>query len=82
MPQAGRCQEEQKQDMGQDCLTVNAAKGHARASADEGRESLAVGSNELATFAGILLHLVEVKDEIAVVGQESETVCSTIRVVG
>jgi hypothetical protein len=56
---------------------VDTAESHAGTGANEGRESLAVGGDELATLAGVLLGLVEVEDEVFVVGEELEAVGST-----
>lgn len=57
---------------------VNTAESHAGTSANEGRESLAVGGDELATLAGVLLRLVEVEDEVFVLGEELEAIGSTV----
>lgn len=55
-------------------LTIEAADGHATTGANEGGEGLAVGSDELATLAWVGLLLVEVEDEVLVLGQESKSI--------
>ena len=62
--------------------TVNASERHARAGTYEGREGLAVGGDELTPLARIHLGLVEVEDEVIVVGEEGEAVCSTAKLSG
>ncbi|CAF3531561.1 unnamed protein product [Fusarium graminearum] len=55
-------------------LTINSAKGHARASADESGKGLAVGSDKLAALSRVFLLLVEVKDEVLVVGKKGKEI--------
>ena len=58
-------------------LTLDAADSHAGAGADEGREGLAVGCDELAALARVLLGLVEVKDKVLVIGEDVVAVSGT-----
>lgn len=58
-------------------LTIKSADSHAATRANEGREGLAVGSDELATLARVCLLLVEVEDEVLIVGQKSKSIGST-----
>lgn len=51
---------------------LDAANGHARSSANEGRESNTVGSDEFAALARVALRLVEIEDEVFVLGEETE----------
>lgn len=45
---------------------INAAEGHARAGANKSRESLAVGSDDLAALSGVWLLGIEVEDELVI----------------
>lgn len=47
-------------------LTINAAEGHARAGANKSRESLAVGSDDLAALSGVWLLGIKVEDELII----------------
>lgn len=55
-------------------LGVSGGTYHAGSGADEGGECLAVGSDELTTLSGVGLLLVEVEDELLVIGEELEAV--------
>lgn len=57
-------------------LTIKSADSHATARADEGGKCLAVGRNKLTTLARIGLLLVEVEDEVFIVGQERKSISS------
>jgi hypothetical protein len=55
-------------------LTLDAANSHAGASSNQGREGLAVGSNQLTALSRVGLGCVEVKDELLVIWEKSEAV--------
>jgi hypothetical protein len=57
---------------------INPAQSHTSTSSNESRECLAVGSNELATETRVLLLLVEVENEILIIGEESEAIGSSV----
>jgi hypothetical protein len=59
-----------------DKLTSHAAERHPGTSGDQGRESLAVRSNEFTALARVLLGLVEVKYKVFVLGKESKAIDS------
>lgn len=56
---------------------MDTTNSHAGSSPDQGRERLAVGCNDLATFSGVGLWCVEVEDEVLVVRKQGEAISST-----
>jgi hypothetical protein len=58
-------------------LTIDSTKGHAGSSADKSGKALAVSSDEFAALSGVILLLVEIEDEILVIGEKVEAFSGT-----
>lgn len=63
---------------GVEATSVEEADGHARTSRDKGREGLAVCSEDVTAFAGSAAGLVEVKEKVSIVREESEAIRGSV----